>query len=289
MNVKEILHRDPPPILYHYTTQQGLLGIINAKEIWASHTQYLNDVREFRHALDLVREELTRMQEEPQSDPSRDVLEKMRNALSAGIESINVCICSFSARGDVLSQWRAYSGQASGFAVGFSGDYLRAVADEHGWLVPIQYEEHDQRHLVRTLLQDVLEENLKRDDNDPDWKHSPPSGNLTAYLNRYAPILKHKSFEEEQEWRIITRPLACTGERFSYREGTSMLVPYFRLPLGKQKDLGIKEIVVGPTPFPEQSRRSVIGLLVKNNIEAHEACHPDGVKIRSSEVPFRSW
>jgi hypothetical protein len=51
--------RTPPPVLYHYSTQQGLLGIIRDKEIWASHTQYLNDVREFRHALDLVKEELS--------------------------------------------------------------------------------------------------------------------------------------------------------------------------------------------------------------------------------------
>jgi hypothetical protein len=52
MNVKEILNRHPPGILYHYTTQTGLLGIITSGEIWASHTQYLNDVREFPHAIE---------------------------------------------------------------------------------------------------------------------------------------------------------------------------------------------------------------------------------------------
>lgn len=50
MHVKEILNRTPPAILYRYTTQRGLLGIISSKEIWATHTQYLNDAREFRHA-----------------------------------------------------------------------------------------------------------------------------------------------------------------------------------------------------------------------------------------------
>src|SRR5262249_9648882 len=40
-----------------------------------------------------------------------------------------------------------------------------------------------------------------------------PSAEATRdYLNRYAPILKHKSFEEEREWRIISRPLMCALE-----------------------------------------------------------------------------
>jgi hypothetical protein len=47
--------------LYHYTTQRGLLGIISSKEIWVTHTQYLNDRRQFVHAIDLAREEVQRL------------------------------------------------------------------------------------------------------------------------------------------------------------------------------------------------------------------------------------
>ena len=54
----EILARQPPDVLYHYTTQAGLLGIISQKEIWATHTQYLNDRREYLHAIELVRQEI---------------------------------------------------------------------------------------------------------------------------------------------------------------------------------------------------------------------------------------
>jgi hypothetical protein len=43
----------------------------------------------------------------------------------------------------------------------------------------------------------------------------PQAGNLVAYLLRYAPILKHKSFSEEEEWRIIPRPRNCSDDRFS--------------------------------------------------------------------------
>ncbi len=49
------LNRKIEKTLYHYTTQEGFLGIIKNKEIWASHTQYLNDQKEYVHAIDLVK------------------------------------------------------------------------------------------------------------------------------------------------------------------------------------------------------------------------------------------
>jgi DUF2971 family protein len=286
MNVKEILRRHPPEILYHYTTQGGLLGIINGREIWASHTQYLNDVREFRHAIDVVEEELSNMRLEPPHHDKAELLSAIEERLK-GIESINVCVCSFSADGDVLSQWRAYGGGASGFSIGFSGAFLRAASDQlNFWLVPVLYDENEQRALVRTLLEDVLAENLQKrakpTDHDNDEPGQPPGGNFVAYLNRYAPILKHKSFSEEREWRIISRPLFCSHERFGYRAGSSMLVPYFRIPLSsEQRPFSIEEIIVGPTPHPEQSIRSVKGLLTRHDLEE--------TKVRNSEAPYRNW
>src|SRR5215813_10915885 len=110
MNVKEILDRSAPEMLYHYTTQAGLLGIMRTKEIWASHTQYLNDLREFRHAMQLVREQLSEMNRPGSYEPAEQrLLTEMQDRIE-GLESINVCVCSFSENGDALSQWRAYGG-----------------------------------------------------------------------------------------------------------------------------------------------------------------------------------
>lgn len=40
-------------LLYHYTTQAGLLGILGSKSIWCTNTLFLNDPTEFSHAIDL--------------------------------------------------------------------------------------------------------------------------------------------------------------------------------------------------------------------------------------------
>lgn len=284
--VKEILQCIPPPVLYHYTTQQGLLGIIRDKEIWASHTQYLNDVREFSHALGIVKEELSAMIREASTNMvEREHLKVMEESVYEGMETVNVCVCSFSEQGDVLSQWRAYGGNTSGFAIGFSGTFLREMSSEHGWLVPVLYDEVQQRLLVRSLLGDALEENVK-------GEKFPAGRNLVEYLYRYAPILKHHSFVEEREWRIITRPIGRSNEHFGYRPGGSMLIPYFRLPLAKEKTLGIKDIVIGPTPHPEQSKNSVAGLCLKYDICELDKLFPEqppSVTIRCSGIPYRSW
>jgi len=139
-NVREILKPDPPQILYHYTTPTGLLGIIGKKEIWASHTQYLNDRMEFQHAVGIIREEIDAMKKEPEYAGDHDHLDEMASVLKHSGE-MNVCVCSFSEEADVLSQWRAY-GNGSGFSIGFSAEFLRAISDHHNfWLVRCIYDE----------------------------------------------------------------------------------------------------------------------------------------------------
>jgi hypothetical protein len=50
--LNEVLSRRPDKPLYDYTRQSGLLGIIGKRQIWATHSQYLNDRREYKHTLE---------------------------------------------------------------------------------------------------------------------------------------------------------------------------------------------------------------------------------------------
>ena len=42
-------------MLYHYTSLQGLIGIISNSSIWCSHCEYLNDSSEFNQAIDFAK------------------------------------------------------------------------------------------------------------------------------------------------------------------------------------------------------------------------------------------
>ena len=95
-----------PPVLYHYTTQAGLIGVLESNAIWATKIHYLNDSSEYELALEIGREVLagllSRETDEHRQEKITCLLENL-----ATIEAMNVCVCSFSEHGDLLSQWRA--------------------------------------------------------------------------------------------------------------------------------------------------------------------------------------
>jgi hypothetical protein len=166
--LNDVLSRKPEKPLYHYTTQTGLLGIIRDRQIWATHTQYLNDRREFLHAVDLVRGEIQRLLNEQNarqgeaSSTRTEALNRLHDGISLSPEHINVCVCSFSEDSDSLSQWRAYGG-SSGFAIGFSGEVLGATVEKQNcFLAPCIYDATAQLEIVRALVEEVLDEHLSK-------------------------------------------------------------------------------------------------------------------------------
>ncbi len=112
--IKDAQSVEVPATLYHYTNQRGLLGIVKEQRIWATHTQYLNDRREFAHAINTLRAEVDRRLRElgdngfqvvldaisgdRPTDRQVSCLRVMREYLNTqGLERMNVCVCSFSA------------------------------------------------------------------------------------------------------------------------------------------------------------------------------------------------
>lgn len=174
----------------------------------------------------------------------------------------------------------------------FSADLLIAATAAQSWYLPAcVYDPLQQQDIIRALVEEVLEENLsgvpgsETMDEEERSIHLQLGGNLRAYLNRYAPILKDKSFCEEKEWRIISRPLFNSSRSFDFREGRSMLIPYSRIPLSSENlEFRLHKIVVGPTPNEERSRSAVASFLM------HEGLLKGlEVPVEISKVPYRAW
>jgi hypothetical protein len=94
-----------------------------------------------------------------------------------------------------------------------------------------------------------------------------------------APTIKHPSFYEEEEWRLISGALGTGMAKILFRIGKSMIVPYLKFDLGKEFPL--REIVVGPSPHKDLSVNSVRILLSAKKLR--------NIDIDSSSVPYRSW
>ena len=281
--VDELLARRPPNPIYHYTTQLGLLGIIEERKIWATMSRYLNDVSEFVLAQEVAREVVTDRKKFERDSSTQKLLDDLKGAIDNS--GINVCVCAFSANGDSLSQWRAYSGGGTGYAIGFDPEKLRNAAGKSGYiLAPCIYEEGEQLSLMNRIVQETLDENVALLQ-EGTYLEDLPGGNFSYYLNRYALIIKNVAFKEEQEWRLISRPTSYKREGVSFRPGRSTIIPYQEIPITDEKDrLPINDVIVGPAPRPDEAAQAVRGLLISRQELSLKPTH-----VTNSVIPYCNW
>ncbi|MDQ5879469.1 MAG: hypothetical protein QG638_2205, partial [Pseudomonadota bacterium] len=104
--------------LHHYTSGHGLLGIIGSSSIWATKIQYMNDSKEFAHAIELAGISI-RTRKAAQSNRR---FSAFCDALIEHLERISgmpFYVACFSEVEDSLSQWRGYCPSGFGYSIGF--------------------------------------------------------------------------------------------------------------------------------------------------------------------------
>ena len=89
-------------VLYHYTTQDGLLGILRDRELWATDIRFFNDSKELQLVLDAAARRLPPTLLLP-AGPNAELHRVLRHSLT--IESVLAGVAgrwviSFSACGD---------------------------------------------------------------------------------------------------------------------------------------------------------------------------------------------
>jgi hypothetical protein len=260
--------------IFHYTSQEGLLGIIQTKSLWASSIRHLSDSAEFGYSVELVREKLKR-----RLQAERGAWNGFYGAVLEGLDAVKdmtLFVGSFSENSDLLSQWRAYTPNGTGFSVGYKYSYLKSLADSQGFsIVKCSYRESEHDTILNELIniagEAVIDGNFEKA--------------VTAFfvgLFHVAPALKHPSFSEEQEWRLFSNIISLGDPATRFRAGKSMLIPYVEFKLADSTDkMSVSQIFVGPTPHRDQSISSLTFLLLAHGI--------NDCAIVASLTPYRSW
>jgi hypothetical protein len=274
--LERIKTNPPPPVLFHYTTQVGVLGILENNCLWATEARYLNDSSEYSYGLDLITEVLRERSLAATCQDERHRFDDILGTMPT-VKPMNVCVASLSEEGDLLSQWRAYGGSSGGFAVGLRAQVIRDVAHEQMfYLVKCIYTPAEQHKVVN----DLIEEFRERMNASADWGVKEQGGGV-ASASRLALMLKNESFEQEREWRLMSMPKMFSELRF--RQGMSMMVPFVNFALGSNRNVYLDSITVGPAPHAELAAASVQMLLRKL-----ELSDPDE-KVVGTRIPYRNW
>ena len=274
-----------PPVVYHYTSHTGLLGIVKSGSIWATNIRYLNDARELDLAVDILREVLNYRRAFAAGWQLKVIrlLEQKWLARIFPDSTIYVFTCSFSEKGDLLSQWRGYAPPGAGYAVGFKPSLLRKAAGKQGFIFGRCIYDHETQFAA---VEEVVDNHLGLATGQPpipavgDWEDRLAFLLFTRFFAR-APLIKDASFAEEREWRLIGSPITRFRYEFppiEHRTSGSLIVTYVSVALGKSDTIPLHEIVVGPTPHSKLARNSLIQFLRSQKVR---------VRVWRSAAPFR--
>lgn len=278
----------PKIILYHYTNAHGLSGIIESKKIWASSYRYMNDSQEFEYGFELIDEIYPKADTYPlPSNISDQSFAEHLRRKKWDYESDCLFVASFSEDKNLLSQWRAYAGPHSGYAIGFRKNELETnVAN----LVECEYNKERQKLALKDLIDrelPALRSSFEKSLNEQGKREHP---DLTEYFDKVdvtvlkiaqvATSFKHSSFSEEKEWRLVIGPANITPNQILFRASGTGIIPYIEIEF-TDNALPIDCIIVGPGPHQKRNEVSLRQMLSLKGF--------DNVDVLISDIPYRNW
>ncbi|WP_158616483.1 DUF2971 domain-containing protein [Legionella septentrionalis] len=278
-----------PDVLYHYTSHDILFNIVDTKSLIASHIYYLNDYHEIKYGMSHFVELLEKMKKQQAYRRCVYLFEYIQHWLEA-MQADPPYIFSFSLseKGNLLSQWRAYTPYGIGVSLGFKVADLECYAKANQLLlVKCIYKKDKQIEILKALfpkLLNLFDEN-KRDLTQASLRKPTSPRALhqikNLLINTFIQI-KDPLFYEECEWRIVSRLYEdYLSEDIKFRSSKTTLIPYILLDIASMRHDGqlFEHVYVGPSPNFDLLYPAIVAFL-----QNKKACNAN---ITKSVVPYR--
>lgn len=272
-----------PDRLWHYTPAQSAIGIIGSSKIWLTDAAFLNDGSELKWGLqvfDVVQKEIsTDLPDDVNAEISRIRNEALRLLSFHG--ALVFCMCE---EPNLLNQWRYYGRDIVPYSIGFDPVTLSEL-DQYNFnvqLIKMEYSTERQQKIIRRIIE-LIAEGL--------GEFGSLSDETATQYRKYAAYellqaifrFKNNAFEAEREWRLVTQYTEIMLKRveINYRSNNLGIVPYVEMHKSdpNMKNLPIREIYIGPTPYPESSKLGLNSFLANKNYGY--------VKTFQSTIPIR--
>lgn len=277
-------------VLSHYCSAKAFLSIISNSKIRLSSLKSSNDETEGS----LVSEAIARICNADGLDAelAKHIIGQTER-IEEIIEGKGFCL---SIQDDLLSQWRAYGDDGTGFCIGFSASYLKKMMDYYAksdssmTLTPVIYDRNLHDLAVNPIYEEIkpiilknphwvtFKSGLLAENEFSDYKKFLHDVFTTSLKSRhYLYRLKHPAFSEECEWRIVTLADAIGDFQEDYIESHGSIKTCIDLPLVDLNEKIIAKVVLGP-----KSRNStgvIQELLRKRGFH--------GVEVIVSNIPYK--
>jgi len=278
---------EAPDILYHYTSIDTLEKILRNsmnKEyilLRGTNIHYLNDRYELDFAIDIMISIAKEFESEGKDHNDKKLSESLtrdrwRNILTWHGFKSDLYITSFSANQDSLPMWNIYGNNGNGIALGCRKCEINNTKNENSKWGKCYYDQEIFKANFQKFFP-IIYDNLTFEENKM-------KASLGIAFNEFSflfGILKHKSFEFEEEWRLMKDFQNLTNIGFHPSNG--ILKPFIE---NKFPKIDLKKIVLGPCIDKEQSKGSVEMLLQNTGFSLNKK-DENFVEVLISEAPYR--
>ena len=299
---REIEGREMPEILYHYTNDVGLRGILESGKLWLTDVFHMNDPSEARYGFQVFMDVLTNaVAARPELKNFSELLRRDNEQREA--ESLKLSLlysCSFSMEGDDLGQWRAYADDGRGFALGFHKQSLKDAftrivsTTEENWPMedfltfPVRYGDKKLKALFAELVDAMLKHNdwLQQNLSQSDFEtgREPIMLRLDAIwrAKELSLFFKHTAYENEREYRFLFQHFynqSGNPSGLKWRSRPYEMVKYLEFDWRSGCPDALRVIRIGPSADQDKAKRFVR--------ECERMFKLASVTIERSEIPYR--
>jgi hypothetical protein len=283
-----------PEVIYHYTNDVGLRGILETGKLWLSDIFSLNDPSELRHGLSHA---VNILNSKAENGPPEAKLfaKQFTDFWAKGVErSAHFFVLSFSSDDDDLGQWRAYADDGRGYALGFEGKALEmAFSKETANPIPInstyrvKYDDDNvivdlHRRIVASMFNLISLPRGKKLDKEALRTYIVNlSSLLSVHVMLAALFFKHKGYKNEKEFRFLQlfrADILPPDVKRRYRSYES--VKYREFDWRRADPGALKRIIVGPAADPINATRFAE--------ECLSAFDVGSVEVVRSDIPYRA-
>lgn len=180
-------------LIYHYCSADTFNAICTNKTIRLCDIFSMNDSMEMHWGYSIW----IKVANELISDFGREFIDAIDKIINiSGTKSLVLASC-FSLEGDVLSQWRAYAEDATGYCLGFSAENLLQLDVR---ALRVEYNEERQVKELKSIIKSLyeVEQELALDD-----KYGKDFTNACIRIAYDLAAYKNPAFQEEQEIRLV--------------------------------------------------------------------------------------
>jgi hypothetical protein len=248
-----------PPILYHYTNDVGLKGMLESGRLWLTDITSVNDPSELTYAFSRALPILHDLVANTHAAGKHFTDHIAAFAHTGGVHmAAHYFLCAFSSQGDDLGQWRAYADNGKGYVLAFDGRLLeRAFTHEDG----IPHPQHSTFHVAYddTRLREVQTQIVKcmthlvvlpqgRNLDGPTINAYMAELTVSTllYLMQVVLFFKHGAYSNESEFRFLEIHRMDRPPDVKLRARSYSMVKYREFDWKSAAPEALLEICIGP-------------------------------------------